>query len=339
MKNPNWTELEDKIILDNWSKIKHLTELVNLIPNRNYNAIKSRCGFLKLRKIYIYYKDEKFFETPNMINSYWAAMIATDGYVGIPYKTALSRGGYKVQLGLKTEDVNHIQKFINDTKSNYTIYRVIKKDQWIKTTRNPIGNKHDVDMSMVYFYKAQKWVEDLNKNWSIPFKNKTFDLKRPNISHIYHQLAYLKGLICGDGSITTETIFFTLKDGTKNSFTNLRIDFLGTKDLLNWVKEITDNILGFNSGKGRRASGRQVSLERTGAKIYKYRITGYDAMVLFYILRNFNCPGLDRKWNNPIILQHVEKNFHKIKNLIPVFWNKVSKYLPINNLNGPEHLV
>lgn len=316
-KNSNWTNEEDNIILNNWSNINRIGQLVELIPNRNYNAIKARCTFLKL-KIRNFYKDDNFFNQPNMLNNYWAAMVSTDGYVGIPYDNGISRGGYRLQLALKTSDRYHIERFQKDTKTNYKIYRTVK-DTIIKTKRDIVGRLTHSDMSGIYFYSAEKWIKDLNKHWGIPFKNKTFNLKRPNITNIYHCLSYIKGLIDGDGTISMSTFNFKLVDGENGHFDNMRIDFLGTQDLLLWVKEITDKILGFNE-----RNTRKVRLERKDSNIFNYRISGVDAIVLFRLLKEINTPYLIRKWNNPRILNLVNKEMHRYEKYYILAKNKIN---------------
>src|ERR1041384_15895 len=199
MKN-NWNQEEDNIILNNWNKVKNITELTKFFDNRNYNAIKARCAFLKLRKCYIYYKNDNFFSIPNLINSYWAGMLSTDGHLRVILRDGYE--SYQVQLGLKYDDIDHIKEFQMNANSNHKI-SIITKNSIIKTNRNPnLENKITTSkMAIIVFTKAKQWAEDLYKNWNIPIKNKTFDLKRPNIKDFHCCLAYLKALLDGDGTI------------------------------------------------------------------------------------------------------------------------------------------
>lgn len=319
---PKWTEEEDKIILENYIKVKHRKDLKQFFPNRTLSAVIKRFKTLKLRKSIDIYKNEDFFKSPNLINSYWAGMISTDGWINCPSDRY---SNYRLQLALKWSDKEHLEKFKRDIQSNSNIL-------YSKVSRNfyNVGpNRKDeiitVEMGTFCLAPAQSLVMDLNKHWNIPLKNKTYDMIEPNITDINLGLAYIKGMIDGDGSILMTDCYQLLISGEKKTIPLLRIMFLGTERLLIWIRDFLSQIL----------SAKQIKrkiIQKPHAKVYGLNINGVDAIILFDILKNLNCPQLDRKWNRSNILQFVEEQKLKYPDLYKISQEKLKNLRDSQNI-------
>jgi hypothetical protein len=106
------------------------------------------------------------------------------------------------------------------------------------------------------------------------------------------QLAFLVGLIDGDGTVTP-------MDKERTGF---HIGLCGASlPTLEWAQKLIDSL------KLPNISNRdQVIKKRDGENCYYYSVGGVEAAFLFNLLKTINVPKLDRKWNNPIILTCVE---------------------------------
>ncbi len=158
-----------------------------------------------------------FFREPNLENAYWAGFIAADGNL------CLKEQKYKMlQIVLHNKDVEILEQFKEQTKSTNNIH-------FLKT-------KEHARLGI----RATEWFDDLGKYWNIT-PNKTHTLQPPNLTNLEHQLAYIIGLIDGDGSICICN--FNQKHKGK-TYTYPRIKFMacGTLPLMQWCSTILNKI-------------------------------------------------------------------------------------------------
>ncbi len=279
-----WTAAEEVTLKENFFLVKDIKDLIALLPDRDYYSIRSKANHLKLKKKRIYYKNELFFDTPNLVNSYWAGFIVTDGHVKTPTKVT----GYSIVIKLQALDKEHLQKFANDANSNVKIYDT-KETFIIKC--NPKQELKTYYSSILIFRSANKWKDDLFRNWNIPEGNKIFVTTGPSetLSN-ENSLAFIAGMIDGDGTIGIS------HDNRYKMQSHLRINFLGTFKLLNWIKEFLIKNLNLKFSSNIRSV----------KNIFALNISGYNATKLFNILNSLNCPKLERKWKSEKILTKIQ---------------------------------
>jgi hypothetical protein len=175
-------------------------------------------------------------------NCYWAGLIAADVNV---------RNGNKLAVALAVTDADMLQSFLEDME--YT---------------NPVKIYSDRASVTV---NCREIVRDLKKHFNI-VERKSKILQPPNIKRLSLQLAYIKGLIDGDGSV----------DDT-------RITIYGTKSVLSWVKNVFDNLL--PDTNYRKAEVRQIQ-----PFLFSYKIGGRRQLLMKEHLLNLNTFHLERKW-------------------------------------------
>lgn len=161
-----------------------------------------------IRKTYT--KDEQFFSTPTLLNSYWAGFIAADG--------CLHKGKRKrhiLRFGLSAKDRSILERFVEDTK--YT---------GLLTERIYDGH----DRVRLAVNSAKQWFEHLEKNFSITGDNKSESLLPPKLSTDL-ALRYIVGIIDGDGCV-----YINPSDATV-------LKIVGTHHLLSWIKGIFDALV------------------------------------------------------------------------------------------------
>ena len=287
MRNKNWSKEEDEILKNNYEKIppNHLT---NLLPGRNYNAIKGRQTFLKICRQYT--KDNSFFKVPNILNSSIAGFTASDGHIS-PKK--LKRKP-RIFWGINTKDKGLLEQINFHLKSNYTITNSVKEVTFKSKTKKPY--KYIDYKSVLCLSTADELSKDLFDNWNIPSGAKSLILGPPNITNLDICLSYIKGIIIGDG-----TILATDLNGTDYC----KISILGTEKLLSWIKSMFEIFL------KKEMDEVSVRPERSGAKIFILCITGLKASRIIDKLNQLNTLQLDRKFKRPEILNIIKSDKEK----------------------------
>lgn len=171
-----WSEKELNILKDNYARLC-IDDLMNMLPNRTLTAIFLKANKMGLKReirdsknMRKYTFDYNYFENINTANkAYYLGWALTDGNV--------SSTQYRIRL--QTRDVDILEKFSKDIKSNYPIYN------------------RDKDRSREIVLSNFKIVEDLYNLGCKP--HKTFDVEIPNIDELY-EWDFIKGIFDGDGS-------------------------------------------------------------------------------------------------------------------------------------------
>ncbi len=279
MAKNHWTQEEDKV-LTRWYEIDEGADLLQtFLPNRNYNAIKARAESLGIKRQIKYTKNEKFFEIPNLENCWLAGYFASDACL------CDSNNFKKVNCVANIKDINYLKQ-IKEIVNYNGIIRIKTVKNHIKNYRNRDmpGRDFISDMSYLDFYDCGKWHHDLFKNWSLT-PRKTYTLQPPNLTDLKLILAYLVGLLEGDGTIHYSN--------DKKSANCLALSFLGTKSLLLWIKDIFDKITPGNIEA-------QVHIERDGANVYSYRIAGARAFFIAKMMLSLKVDKMERKWHKAL---------------------------------------
>lgn len=252
-----WTLEQDAFLRDNYKKLQ--AKEIALHICRSESAVQGRANALGLKKGYKKYShNETFFSVPDVINSYWAGMIAADGWVKENY----------LFLALKSDDGFHVENLANDLSYTGIVKQRISK-----------GYK----TSIVEICSADQLVKDLEENFSIT-SQKSLTLKPPTLQNLDHKLAFIKGYWDGDGCIRIDE-----KD-------RLEVSCCGTLDVLTWIQEIFDDLVPPH-GKYHATARLRKSGPKLGKNHADYKTSGHRAEAIFKKLHGLKTPELDRKWS------------------------------------------
>lgn len=261
-----WTEDEISILKENF-RMSLKKEILLLIPNHSYYSIRNQARKLGLKqdgliKNRMYRINFNYFNNFNTDTCYWAGFIAADGSVDP------QRGN--IQISLSIRDESQIIAFA----------KAIEYDGPIKykTSADPKGKVHD--MCYLAITGARSIVSDLGKYNIV--QNKTLILKPPVGLSRENELAYIIGYIDGDGCIS----YRNHRDKTDIPYLEIR----GTEDMLNWIKNIFDDISDYTY------NNRRASVVTKGFP--KYGIEGKRALeIINYLLSVPVTYRMARKWD------------------------------------------
>ena len=289
-----WTKEDDKILIDCHNQSKTLIDTNICLPKRTLNSISYRKNLLKLKPHYTE-KNEDFFASANVINSSVAGFLAADGYIA--KKIA------EIKIGLSIKDIEILQQIKDITNSTAPIRtRHIK----YKTKVNgQIGYKTS-EICELIFNGANKWKNDLFNNWNIISGPKSLTLEPPiHLNDLNHQLAYINGLISGDGAI-----FLSSYKGRRMKQYSQRfsINLVGTEKILVWCRNIIQSVYPMD-----------LDYIYKHGNIFKLAITGINAIKVFDILNRIDCIKLKRKWLNQEILSYITDTKLKFPHLFKTF--------------------
>jgi len=198
-----WTKEEDKVILDNYSKMQY-KEIAELLPGRTELGVKQRALYgLSISKGHerTYSINMEFFKEPTIENSYWAGFIAADG--------CLTERKYLVSFGIQANDGYLLDQLAYSCGYNGPIAYSTLSGGYKKAS--------------LYLWGVEPWFKDLKKHFNIT-PRKSLTLEAPNLTEEDHIKAYIRGYIDGDGHIGKD-----------------RIGFIGTESVMEFIKEQFDN--------------------------------------------------------------------------------------------------
>ena len=210
-----------------------------------------------------YSKNDNYFSSSTVQNSYWAGFIGADGCISKSHNIYSS-----LKIKLKDTDKNHLLNFKEDI--DYTgpiidnIAKKPKKDSYKY-------KKQHYNQSTIQIYSAKQIISDLNSNFNIT-PQKSLILQPPNLTNKDEILSYIIGYIDGDGHISNG---------------KPRLSIVGNKEILDWINNIFNN------------SGKVYSEKRSKSYYLQFNIK--DSIKILVKLQNiitkYNLKVLDRKWN------------------------------------------
>lgn len=202
--------------------------------------------------------NELFFSEPGTLNSYWAGFIAADGCILEKKVNNL----LQVELGYK--DIEHLKKFKEDISFNGNIYRVKRTCNCYKEQK----------YSCKICISSQKICDDLANNYNItPRKTKT--IKPPIHLNNINALAFICGLIDGDGCITLNT-------------NNVTIRCCGTLELVEWAANKINELI--------NTDDNIIIQKQPGCYIFVVS-KSKNILILYKQIKTINIPLLRRKWD------------------------------------------
>ncbi len=248
-----------------------LKELPGMFPGKSTEDLRTKAKSLglvsrKARRKATFKED--FFSELTLRTCYWAGFIAADGYVN-------DDRGY-VSLNIQERDCDHLMAFCRDVGfwSPPAHIETKAKQRSIMGRRCRAGN-----MARVTVF-SRRWLRDLDETYNIR-PGKTYNLRPPNLAEGRQCLAYVAGLLDGDGFITLDN----------KPIIRLRTGIVGLQVMTDWVKTVVDAFL---QGSGMESSRPPRFAQR--GPLYDWRLSGRRAYRLLHELRSLDLPSLPRKW-------------------------------------------
>jgi hypothetical protein len=291
-----WSQQDDIKLKELVSKSLPFTQIAKIL-NRSKPSCYHRSSDMGLKNKYIrriYSINSNFWETPNLLNCYWAGLSAADCYISIRGKN--NNTGYVLSLALT--DKNHIEKFKLDTNFDGKI------EIQNRLRKNKAKNTNDMKIYSTVTVKINnnKWGVDLQENFNIITK-KSKRLRPPNLIDNELKLAYLIGYTDGDGCIC-------LTDRKSTNKKELVFRYVSASyDIIYWLKDLIDTIFP-KKLYSRRNKQTRIEIDKNN-KYFSFAIIGMRALVLYDYLKNVNVPKMDRKWFRSEILAFLEDNKQK----------------------------
>lgn len=260
LSSRKWSKKDDELIR-NYFPSKTILELMEIFPNRSKSSILNRAYLLGLKcdyqlrknnRKYKYDVNHNFFSENSIISCYWAGFISADGWVMTANTSSLG-------IKLSNKDYNHLLKFKNDIKSESPIF--LKEGM-------SFGKKNQACMITIY---SKQIINDLRNNFNIVPKKTLINIP-PKINEDVNKLSFIVGLLDGDGSIYKD------KNG------NIQITFLGTYEILEWVKKTLEGFVGVIKNK-INVKGKIYSLRISNSLLINKLIEIIKKNGIFYLER------------------------------------------------------
>lgn len=274
----NWTTQEENLLRELLSQKKYsFNQMAKFFDGRTGTALRKHAlKYMKLtnedfiNKKYSY--NQNFFEIPNVINSYVAGFYAADGVVSETSTKYLS-------LILSDKELDQLNKFKNLFEYTGTV--------------NPRNYSGKENMYGLLLCSADKLTTDLEKNFNVD-QNKTYRLPPPNLNDPQLILAYIIGILDGDGCVHMNT-----QDKLTITYTSSSLK------IVEWIKEEIEKM----NLKTIRERFAKIS-KCSHANAYNYQVSGAKAISLIKKareLKKLGVPILDRKWDNEALNKYIEE--------------------------------
>lgn len=284
-----WTTEEDNLLKSLVkSGLYTYNQMRQFFKNRTRNSFINRCkklGITNINKTSVIYSfDENFFDELNLTNIYWGGLFCADGTI---YK---KKNQDVFSWSVAEIDKQHMELFCSQIKSTYPLQEVF--------SATPGTEEKKFKQIRFTTVRARKWKDKLKEHFGIiPLKTKRFP--PPKLNSNKEKLAYFKGYIDGDGSISCH----------KDNFNSLYIGVASSnKDIIIWFNEFINGLNLPSLSKKQRPVNVYFTKDNN---CYVCKYGGFKAAILIELMMKLDTPFLERKWNNSNILQHIK--FYKSK--------------------------
>lgn len=280
LKGVLWTKEEDDLLRRYLGEGKSFQQVSDLIQTRNRQSCESRAKKLKIRSTFVWQKkktNETFWSIPNALNCYWAGFAATDGCLTYYKKIKTNTDMYSFQFLLGLKDLKQVEKFKQDTQSENEI--------------SLLKSKLDIRFCKITVSCCQ-WGLDLQKNFNIT-PRKTFTLQPPNLTNESLIFSFIIGAVDGDGCIrlNSKRLPVVYLTGASYNFIKWVFDIL----LKYFPRSLTGTVPKIYTRKGENSPKYDISL------------SGLRACQIIDYLRQYSCPKLSRKWDQPEVLEIIDQ--------------------------------
>lgn len=293
-----WTNQDIQIIKNNHGK-RTLPQIMLLISRRDisYTGFRAKCQRMGLFRdksvIKIPWKNfhnQNYFEIPNLENCYYAGFIAADGCILLDQWNT-----YRLAIKLAIKDeiiINEFKKVIDFTgKTSYC------------SSESPNSEKIS-NLCYIQIGNFDKNANYLNQHFNIT-PNKTKRLAPTNLTDKTLNLAFIKGLIDGDGSIEL------LKNGRKKLKGHLYFGLNSSSAaIIEWFKTQIDSVTPY------RYQNKETSVRHHKQdNFYRCYYGGLRAAIILDYLKSIPTPFLSRKWDKPEVLSYIDEQKRKFPHL------------------------
>ena len=270
-----WTQEEDLKLKDLVESNLYDFKDIGRQLNRSASSCQSHSRFLGFKSGYVrrkYFHTEDFFKTPNLLNCYWAGMLAADG--SITHNSKLGS-----TLRLEIADIDHLYQFKKDVGFTGRIEDCFKNGS--------ISNTKTVRINSCF------WAKDLKDNFGI-IPNKSYRLTPPNLNNDLLRFAFLLGYIDGDGCIC-------LCKRKVDTELSLSLSIVScSPSILLFLKDMVDRyFINYRLRKKKQVMGKCPG--SNNASIIQF--SGMQALMILDYFQGFPVPKLARKWQNPKVLE------------------------------------
>lgn len=269
-----------------------LKQIMKLIPRKfsyasfryrvNRIGLKRNVSEVKLPKTGTYNLD--YWEIPNLKNCYFAGHIAADGCI-MKSKTGICR----MSLFAAIKDECVIDNYIREL--NFKGKKIVEKNHGFSS------EKKDLWCCKIVLSSFDKNAGHLKKHFNLE-PRKTERLGPTNLDNIYLNMAYLVGLIDGDGSVS-------ISSQRKDGHTTIQVSCGScSKAVIEWMRDLLND--NFPNLTGRVPA--DLSFHKINS-LWSFGISGLRAAVIIDYLRQLPLQDLrlKRKWDNPEILSYIEE--------------------------------
>lgn len=171
-----WSSEHDDIVRRLYPDPTTNDQLLALLPGRSWRNIVGRAADIGVRRFHPYTHDQEFFSVPNTINSYWAGLLAADGHVD---DRATSTG---LGCSLSGDDGQHLDAL----RAALSYTGVVYQSKGVSSLR---------------LSSAARLCDDLWRRFGVG-PRKTFTILPPPLTEKEHILAFLRGVMDGDGYVS-----------------------------------------------------------------------------------------------------------------------------------------
>lgn len=257
-----WSPREDHILRLFYGRVP-IRRWRGILVGRTHSAITTRANKIGLsgnrRVNRCYAVNARFFRDVNPLTAYFAGFLAADGCVYV------NHGAARLVVSLQARDLGHLEKL--RTAISYG---------------GPIKVLHQNGRSYVTMVVAgvSEMLDDLRRNFNIT-PRKTYSLRPPTSLDEVNALAFIMGLIDGDGHVSVKR--------------GLAIGLTGTRAMLEWVKYWFDRVVPPKKGEHRVGDYKN-------RRAAWYHVTGKRARLIAKRLLQLEVPYMERKWNQVLPL-------------------------------------
>lgn len=202
----------------------------------------------------IYKMNQSYFSNITEESAQWAGYIAADG-------TLYDNGRVKFACAIKDKNIL------------FELKKDMEFEHPIRTCSYNLKGKRYYGVETTIFSKIM--CKDLGTIYNIT-PRKSLTMKAPEISDSKIRLAFLIGLINGDGSIYKIT---------KSNI--LTLNLTGTFDICKWARDVLYEYIGNKGEKYIYPNG----------SIWSLKYNRPDVITFLYAAKKLNCFYLDRKWS------------------------------------------
>ena len=296
--NPELTKEQIEFIKDNLTR-KTFKQIMAILPHWSENITQSsyrvfikKCKKVGLRrdkiKDKVPYKgtyNQQYWKELNLVKCYLGGNLAADGCIMHKKNSKL------LILSVSTKDEGLLDSYIKELNFKGTKIKGISKGKFCQEGGSPYCR-----IMLTSFDDNAKY---LKEHFNLE-PQKTKRMGPTNIKNDYYNLAYLMGYIDGDGTIS-------LSHTQKGKFKTITLSLLScSKPLMEWFVNLINEKIPVVR---RKAELRY----RERSHTWEYSIGGLRAAVAIDYLRQLPLENirLKRKWDNPEILEWINKRKEK----------------------------